>query len=149
MKSYHEPIAVTVGDDGAPQSWCWRARVWRVLRVLDRWVLQSRWWTGHSERRDYLLVGASISGNPDAPPNPAAAGGTAAAAHGGNPDATPSPAAAGGTASAACAVELYLRRRVGEVEALQPQGQTASQVALPNRATTPDHGAWILARILS
>ena len=61
MKSYHEPIDVTVGDDGLPRTWRWRATVWHVLRVLDRWVLQSRWWssTSGAEKRDYLLVEAA------------------------------------------------------------------------------------------
>ncbi|HJP30454.1 MAG TPA: DUF6504 family protein [Candidatus Latescibacteria bacterium] len=61
MKSYHEPIDVTVGDDGLPRSWRWRQSVWRVLKILDRWVLQSRWWTGEAgeEKRDYLLVEAA------------------------------------------------------------------------------------------
>ena len=62
MKSIHEPIDIDLGDDGAPRSWRWRSRVWRVLRVLDRWVLQSRWWAGHGERRDYLLVEAAPDG---------------------------------------------------------------------------------------
>lgn len=57
VKSYHEPIDVTVGDDGLPRSLRWRRRVWCVLRILDRWVLQSRWWA-REERRDYLLLQA-------------------------------------------------------------------------------------------
>lgn len=63
MKSFHEPIDVTLGADGLPRTWHWRRQLWRVLRVLDRWVLQARWWsddTGRSgERRDYLLVEAA------------------------------------------------------------------------------------------
>ena len=59
MKSYHEPIDVAVGDDGLPRTWRWRKSVWRVLRILDRWVLQSRWWTREcAEKRAYLLVEA-------------------------------------------------------------------------------------------
>ena len=72
MKSYHEPIDVNLGDDGLPRTWRWRKSVWRVLRVLDRWVLQSRWWAiecggksgskpgdeSGAEKRDYLLVEA-------------------------------------------------------------------------------------------
>jgi hypothetical protein len=76
MKSYHEPIDVALGDDGLPRTWRWRKSVWQVLRVLDRWVLQSRWWTSAcssepnresdressgksgAEKRDYLLVEA-------------------------------------------------------------------------------------------
>lgn len=58
MKSYHEPIDVIVGDDGLPRTWLWRTRVWRVWRILDRWVLQSRWWSSE-EKRDYLLVEAA------------------------------------------------------------------------------------------
>ena len=65
MKSYHESIDVAIGDDGMPYKWRWRKSVWRVLRILDRWVLQSRWWTDPSglEKRDYLLVEAT----PEAP----------------------------------------------------------------------------------
>jgi hypothetical protein len=80
MKSYHEPIDVTIGDDGLPRTWRWRKSVWQVLRVLDRWVLQSRWWTSTSgsgsaststkescaEKRDYLLVEAVPEARTDA-----------------------------------------------------------------------------------
>ena len=72
MKSYHEPIDVTIGDDGLPRTWRWRRSVWQVLRVLDRWVLQSRWWTSKStkefcaEKRDYLLVEAAPEARSDA-----------------------------------------------------------------------------------
>lgn len=69
MKSYHEPIDVTLGDDGTPQTWRWRRSVWRVLRVLDRWILQARWWTADAgdcgEKRDYLLVEATPEGSDD------------------------------------------------------------------------------------
>ena len=59
MKSYHEPIEVEVGDDGLPRSWRWRDRAWRVLSVVDRWVLQSGWWRKDgTEKRDYVLVEA-------------------------------------------------------------------------------------------
>lgn len=80
MKSIHEPIEVRVGDDGLPVAWRWRRTVWRVLRVLDRWVLQSRWWADSSgqEKRDYLLVEAK-------------------------PDQSPEPY------TASCAVEIYLK----------------------------------------
>jgi hypothetical protein len=34
-------------------------RVWPVLQVLDKWVLQSKWWVQDGEeRRAYLLVEA-------------------------------------------------------------------------------------------
>ena len=39
VKQYNEPIQVEVGDDGLPCSFRWRNRVWRVLEVVDRWVL--------------------------------------------------------------------------------------------------------------
>jgi hypothetical protein len=58
MKSFHEPIDVTIGDDGLPRRLRWRRHAWRVLRVLDRWVLQTRWWS-RQERRDYLLLQAT------------------------------------------------------------------------------------------
>ena len=59
MKSYHESIEVEVGDDGLPHTWRWRNRAWRVLSVVDRWVLQSKWWTlAGTEKREYLLVEA-------------------------------------------------------------------------------------------
>jgi hypothetical protein len=56
MKQYHEPITVEVGDDGLPTAFRWRDRSWRVLEVIDRWVLQSGWWTDSEEKRDYVLV---------------------------------------------------------------------------------------------
>ena len=63
MKRIHEPIDVTLSDDGVPRAWYWRRQLWRVLRVLDRWVLQARWWTDNAgasgEKRDYLLVEAA------------------------------------------------------------------------------------------
>jgi hypothetical protein len=59
MKQYHEPIQVELGDNGTPTSYRWRDRVWPVLRVLDKWVLQSKWWTKEGEeKRAYLLVEA-------------------------------------------------------------------------------------------
>ena len=58
MKLYNEPIQVEVGDDGLPCSFRWRNRAWRVLEVIDRWVLQSGWWTDSEEKRDYVLVEA-------------------------------------------------------------------------------------------
>ena len=59
MKLYNEPIQVEVGDDGLPCSFRWRNRVWRVLEVIDRWVLQSGWWKiDGEEKRDYVLVEA-------------------------------------------------------------------------------------------
>jgi hypothetical protein len=67
MKSYHEPIEVATGDDGLPHTWRWRKSIWRVLRVLDRWVLQSRWWAGEAgeEKRTYLLVEAIAKTDPE------------------------------------------------------------------------------------
>lgn len=66
MKSYGEPIDVTLGDDGLPRCLHWRRRLWHVLRILDRWVLQSRWWA-REERRLYLLLEARPEppGSPD------------------------------------------------------------------------------------
>ena len=59
MKQYHEPIQVEVGDDGLPYSFRWRNRAWRVLHVVDRWVLQAGWWRKEGEeKRDYVLVEA-------------------------------------------------------------------------------------------
>lgn len=96
MKSFHEPIEVRVGDDGLPVTWRWRRTVWRVLRVLDRWVLQSRWWTDPSgrEKRDYLLVEAApdrTSGRSEHSGRPEQAGRSEQAATG------------------SCAVEIYLK----------------------------------------
>ena len=59
MKQYHEPIQVEVGDDGLPYSFRWRNRAWRVLEVIDRWVIQAGWWRSvGTEKRDYVRVEA-------------------------------------------------------------------------------------------
>ncbi len=59
MKLVHEPIQVELGDNGLPTSYRWRDRDWPVLSVLDRWALQSKWWTkAGTEKRDYVLVEA-------------------------------------------------------------------------------------------
>ncbi len=59
MKQYHEPIQVEVGDDGLPYSFRWRNRAWRVLHVVDRWVLQAGGWRKEGEeKRDYVRVEA-------------------------------------------------------------------------------------------
>ena len=59
MKLHNAPIDVTIGDNGIPTSYIWRDRVWPVSSVIDRWVLQSKWWTKEGEeRRAYLLVEA-------------------------------------------------------------------------------------------
>ena len=67
MKSYHEPIEVVTSDDGLPCRWRWRKSVWRVVRVLDRWVLLSRWGTRATgaEKRTYLLVEATPETRPE------------------------------------------------------------------------------------
>ena len=60
MKLHNDPIHVTLGADGLPTSYRWRGRDYPVLNVIDRWVLQSKWWTQEGEeRRDYLLVEAT------------------------------------------------------------------------------------------
>jgi len=128
MKSIHEPITVDLDAHGTPRAWRWRDRAWQVLRVLDRWVLQARWWTGCSERRDYLLL--------EAVPREAAHLAPAAAsrhvdtdAASGDPDLDVQPPCADPAAPPdACAVEIYRRRL---------------------RETGEPHDAWILARILS
>ena len=58
MQLHNDPIDVTLGDNGLPTSYRWRGREYPVLEVVDRWVLQSGWWTANEERRDYLLVEA-------------------------------------------------------------------------------------------
>ncbi|MEE2658757.1 MAG: hypothetical protein VX733_09660 [Candidatus Latescibacterota bacterium] len=58
MKSYQEPIDVEVDDGGKialPTALHWRRQRFRVHKLIDRWVLQSRWWE-REEKRVYLLM---------------------------------------------------------------------------------------------
>ena len=48
-----------LGRQRPPPTFRWRNRAWRVLEVIDRWVIQAGWWrSGGTEKRDYVLVKA-------------------------------------------------------------------------------------------
>ncbi|MFH1567581.1 MAG: hypothetical protein ABIL09_06220 [Gemmatimonadota bacterium] len=54
MKAYGVPIQVQA-QNGQLISLEWRRRTCRVNRILDRWILQSRWWEREEKRCYYLL----------------------------------------------------------------------------------------------
>ena len=54
MKSYHEPIQVTLSD-GKPAAIRWRNRTYRIVSILDYWIAQNKWWD-NEEKRTYLLL---------------------------------------------------------------------------------------------
>ncbi|MEW6751772.1 MAG: DUF6504 family protein [Candidatus Latescibacterota bacterium] len=59
MKLYNEPITPQRADAGP---WFeWRGQRYEICRVLDRWVVQGRWWA-EEERREFLLVEAASAG---------------------------------------------------------------------------------------
>ncbi len=60
MKSIHSPIDVDTDDHCRPVRLYWRSNTYHVSRILDRWVLQNRWWA-REERRLYVLVEASLA----------------------------------------------------------------------------------------
>lgn len=56
MKSIHEPIDVDVRTGGrVPRRFRWGRRSYRVCRLIDYWILQTRWW-GREERRIYFRL---------------------------------------------------------------------------------------------
>lgn len=61
MKSIQSPIDVDTDDRCRPVRLYWRSNTYHVTRILDRWVLQNRWWA-RQERRLYVLVEASLGG---------------------------------------------------------------------------------------
>ena len=60
MKSIQCPIDVDTDDRCRPVRLYWRSNTYHVSRILDRWVLQTRWWA-REERRLYVLVEASLA----------------------------------------------------------------------------------------
>mgnify|MGYP004036940907 FL=1 len=60
MKSIHSPIDVDTDDRCRPVRLYWRSNTYHVSRILDRWVLQNRWWA-REEKRLYVLVEASLA----------------------------------------------------------------------------------------
>ncbi len=59
MKSIQSPIDVDTDDRCRPVRLYWRSNTYHVSRILDRWVLQNRWWA-REERRLYVLVEATL-----------------------------------------------------------------------------------------
>ena len=59
MKSIQSPIDVDTDDRCRPVRLYWCSNTYHVSRILDRWVLQNRWWA-REERRLYVLVEASL-----------------------------------------------------------------------------------------
>lgn len=56
MKSIHEQIHVDVRPGGrVPRQFRWGGRTYRVRRLLDYWILQTRWW-GREEKRIYYRL---------------------------------------------------------------------------------------------
>jgi hypothetical protein len=60
LKSIHSPIDVDTDDRCRPVRLYWRSNTYHGSRILDRWVLQNRWWA-REERRLYVLVEASLA----------------------------------------------------------------------------------------
>ena len=54
MKSYQEPVTVRT-KDGWPATIHWRKLDYPVVKVLDYWILQSKWWI-REEKRVYFEV---------------------------------------------------------------------------------------------
>ncbi len=54
MKSYQEPVTVRT-KDGWPATIHWRKLDYPVTKVLDYWILQSKWWI-REEKRVYFEV---------------------------------------------------------------------------------------------
>jgi hypothetical protein len=59
LKSIQSPIDVDTDDLCRPVRLYWRSNTYHVSRILDRWVLQNRWWA-REERRLYVLVEATL-----------------------------------------------------------------------------------------
>lgn len=65
MKLYVEPIVVTTGQNGLPERFIWRRKVYRIRALLDYWFWSGDWWTtpqlrGHC--RHYYRVQTAIAG---------------------------------------------------------------------------------------
>lgn len=54
MKSINEPITVDARN-GVPSRFWWGRRTYRTRKLLDYWILQTRWW-GCEERRIYFRL---------------------------------------------------------------------------------------------
>lgn len=54
MKSIREAITVEARK-GVPCRLCWNGRTYRTRKLLDYWILQTRWW-GREERRIYFRL---------------------------------------------------------------------------------------------
>ncbi len=54
MKSYQDPVTVRT-KDGWPATIHWRKLDYAVTKVLDYWILQSKWWI-REEKRVYFEV---------------------------------------------------------------------------------------------
>ena len=54
MKAYQEPVTVR-SQDGWPASIRWQKLTYAVAKVLDFWILQSKWWI-REEKRVYFEV---------------------------------------------------------------------------------------------
>ena len=54
MRVYHEVIAVEPSK-GMPRTIQWRQKCFQVMKLLDYWVAEGKWWSG-GERRNYLLL---------------------------------------------------------------------------------------------
>lgn len=59
MKAYDEPIAVETRK-GWPQTIQWRRSTYSVEKVIDYWVLQTKWWV-KDEKRVYFQVACGRS----------------------------------------------------------------------------------------
>lgn len=57
VKLYSEPISLN--STAKPPVFVWRGQRYRVLRLVDWWVVQGRWWTAEEKRRVYLVQARS------------------------------------------------------------------------------------------
>lgn len=55
MKSIHEHIDVDAAGSRVPHRFRWEGRTYRIRRLLDYWILQTRWW-GREEKRIYYRL---------------------------------------------------------------------------------------------
>jgi hypothetical protein len=53
-KAYYEAIEVTL-IDRRPQTITWRQNTYTVHQILDRWILQNKWWEQEEKRLYYLI----------------------------------------------------------------------------------------------
>ena len=55
MKVYQERVEVEPAR-GMPRAIHWRGQRYNIVKMLDFWVAEGKWWSGGGERRNYLLL---------------------------------------------------------------------------------------------